>query len=54
MYKCTDECVYKMSINKNLNEIKIRRTRNKNHVCCQSYFVAVFLMFTEYETKMNL
>lgn len=54
MYKGTDDCVYKMSINKNLKKIKIRQARNKNPVCCQSYFVAVFLMFTEYETQMNL
>lgn len=54
MNKGTDGCEYKISINKNLKEIKIRRSRNKNPVCCQSYFVAVFLMFTEYETQMNL
>lgn len=54
MYKCTDDCVSKISINKNLKEINIRRSRNKNPVCCQSYFVALFLMFTEYETQMNL
>lgn len=42
MYKCTDECVYKMSINKNVIKIKIRRAMNKNPVCYQSYFVAVF------------
>lgn len=49
MYKCTGDCVYKnkMSINKNLKRIKIRRARNKNPVCFQSYFVTVFLMFTE-------